>query len=76
MAAHPDLLRADSGFARDELMDWCEQNRVDFVNGLAHTQFAEATCGTLRLALLKIGATDDACMSRRAVLNGTWETEP
>lgn len=24
--------------------------------GLAHTQLAEATCGTLRLALLKIGA--------------------
>lgn len=24
--------------------------------GLVHTQFAEATCGTLRLALLKIGA--------------------
>jgi Transposase DDE domain group 1 len=24
--------------------------------GLAHTQFAEATCGTLRLALLRIGA--------------------
>ena len=24
--------------------------------GLAHTQFAEATCGTLRLGLLKIGA--------------------
>ena len=24
--------------------------------GLAHTQFAPATCGTLRLALLKIGA--------------------
>lgn len=24
--------------------------------GLAHTQFAEATCGTLRLRLLKIGA--------------------
>ena len=29
------LLRADSGFARDELMDWCERNRVDFVFGLA-----------------------------------------
>jgi len=29
------LLRADSGFARDELMDWCEHNRVDFVFGLA-----------------------------------------
>ncbi len=24
--------------------------------GLAHTQFAEATCGTIRLRLLKIGA--------------------
>jgi hypothetical protein len=24
--------------------------------GLAHTQFAKATCGTLRLAILKIGA--------------------
>jgi hypothetical protein len=24
--------------------------------GLAHTQFAEATCGTIRLGLLKIGA--------------------
>ena len=24
--------------------------------GLAHTQFAEATCGTIRLKLLKIGA--------------------
>jgi len=29
------LLRADSGFARDALMDWCEQNRVDFLFGLA-----------------------------------------
>jgi len=29
------LLRADSGFARDELMAWCEANRVDFLFGLA-----------------------------------------
>ena len=29
------LLRADSGFARDELMAWCEVNGVDFVFGLA-----------------------------------------
>jgi hypothetical protein len=28
------LLRADSGFARDELMTWCEENDVDFVFGL------------------------------------------
>jgi hypothetical protein len=29
------LLRADSGFAREALMAWCERNRVDFVFGLA-----------------------------------------
>ncbi len=29
------LLRADSGFARETLMAWCEQNRIDFVFGLA-----------------------------------------
>jgi hypothetical protein len=29
------LLRADSGFAREALMSWCENNRVDFLFGLA-----------------------------------------
>jgi Transposase DDE domain group 1 len=29
------VLRADSGFARDELMAWCEGNDVDYVFGLA-----------------------------------------
>jgi hypothetical protein len=29
------VLRADSGFARDELMAWCEANGVHFVFGLA-----------------------------------------
>jgi hypothetical protein len=29
------VLRADSGFARDELMGWCEANAVDYVFGLA-----------------------------------------
>jgi Transposase DDE domain group 1 len=29
------LLRADSGFAREALMAWCEMNQVDFVFGLA-----------------------------------------
>lgn len=29
------LLRADSGFAREELMGWCELNGVDFLFGLA-----------------------------------------
>ena len=29
------ILRADSGFARDELMSWCEGHGVEFVFGLA-----------------------------------------
>jgi DDE family transposase len=29
------LLRGDSGFAREALMSWCENNRVDFLFGLA-----------------------------------------
>ncbi len=29
------ILRADSGFCREELMAWCEQHRVDYVFGLA-----------------------------------------
>jgi hypothetical protein len=32
------LLRADSGFARDELMTWCEANGVDYVFGLARNE--------------------------------------
>lgn len=28
-------LRADSGFAREDLMAWCESNRIDYVLGLA-----------------------------------------
>jgi hypothetical protein len=29
------VLRADSGFTRDALMTWCEDNRVDYLFGLA-----------------------------------------
>ena len=29
------ILRADSGFARDALMSWCEANGIDFIFGLA-----------------------------------------
>jgi Transposase DDE domain group 1 len=32
------LLRADSGFARDELMAWCEANAVDYLFGLARNE--------------------------------------
>jgi len=32
------ILRADSGFARDELMTWCEQHAVEYVFGLAKNE--------------------------------------
>jgi hypothetical protein len=35
------ILRADSGFCRNGLMDWCEGNDVDFVFGLARNSRLE-----------------------------------
>jgi hypothetical protein len=35
------VLRADSGFARDSLMSWCEAHGVDYVFGLARNQRLE-----------------------------------
>jgi hypothetical protein len=36
------ILRADSGFCRETLMSWCEQNGVDYVLGLARNRRLEA----------------------------------
>jgi hypothetical protein len=36
------LLRADSGFAREALMAWCEANKVDYLFGLARNARLEA----------------------------------
>jgi hypothetical protein len=36
------VLRADSGFAREALMAWCEANKVDYVFGLARNARLEA----------------------------------
>jgi hypothetical protein len=36
------LLRADSGFAREALMAWCEANQVDYLFGLARNARLEA----------------------------------
>ena len=32
------ILRADSGFARDDLMTWCEDNGIDYIFGLARNE--------------------------------------
>jgi Transposase DDE domain group 1 len=39
------ILRADSGFARDGLMAWCEANGVDFILGLARNARLTRTIG-------------------------------
>lgn len=45
------ILRADSGFARDELMSWCEASRVDYVLGLArNTRLVGEIAAELALA--------------------------
>lgn len=50
------ILRADSGFTREELMAWCEAHRVDYIFGLARNQRLEA-----RIA----PALADACLALR-----------
>jgi DDE family transposase len=40
------LLRADSGFCREDLMAWCEANRVDYVFGLARNSRLTAEIAT------------------------------
>jgi Transposase DDE domain group 1 len=39
------VLRGDSGFCREELMVWCENNQVDYVFGLARNVHLEAIVG-------------------------------
>lgn len=50
------VLRADSGFARNALMDWCEANKVDYIFGLARNQ---------RLEKRIEGALKQACLACR-----------
>lgn len=41
------ILRADSGFARDALMSWCEANQVDYIFGLARNARLQRAIGKL-----------------------------
>jgi Transposase DDE domain group 1 len=52
------VLRADSGFAREALMAWCEANGVDYVLGLAKTdRLIGAIIGKLAAAAAESEAT-------------------
>jgi Transposase DDE domain group 1 len=66
------LLRADSGFAREALMAWCEQNRVDYVFGLARNTRLVAMIET-ELAAAKAVAETSGRAARR-FKDFSWST--
>ena len=69
------LLRADSGFAREGLMSWCEHNRVDFVFGLARNARLETrVAAALREARTMAEATGRPARVFRDFLWSTKET--
>jgi hypothetical protein len=55
------VLRADSGFCREDLMAWCEQNHVEYVFGLARNQRLARIIGAhMQLARLQHQTTGKA----------------
>ena len=82
------VLRADSGFARETLMAWCEQNRVDYLFGLARNArlvaMIEEELAAARAAADKTGrparrfkdfqwsTLDSWSRSRRVVAKAEW----
>jgi hypothetical protein len=66
------LLRADSGFAREALMVWCEKNGVDFLFGLAKNARLNAEIEA-ELAAAQEQSQRDAKPARR-FRDFTWRT--
>ena len=66
------ILRADSGFAREALMAWCEDNGVDFILGLARN--ARLT-GTIKAELAEAREESQATgLPARRFKELTWST--
>jgi hypothetical protein len=67
------ILRADSGFAREELMAWCEENGVDYIFGLARNErLVKAIKRELAHARCESRRTKHA--ARRFKILEDWET--
>ena len=67
------ILRADSGFARDDLMDWCESNGVDYIFGLArNTRLAAAI--KRELVLARRASQRSGHAERRFAVLENWDT--
>jgi hypothetical protein len=61
------VLRADSGFAREEIMAWCEEHDVDFVFGLAkNARLLRKVAREMRRARRRYGRTQCAARFFRA----------
>jgi hypothetical protein len=66
------IVRADSGFCRDDLMSWCEANAVHFVLGLARNPRLVAEIAS---ELAEAGAVaEDTGRPARAFKDFTWST--
>ena len=56
------IIRGDSGFCRDRIMKWCEQNRVDYILGLAkNTRLKKILGKELREVEVEHEKTSHAC---------------
>ena len=71
------ILRGDSGFCSDELLTWCEQNKVDYVVGMARNQRVEGLiAGPRAEAKQQFEATQQPARIfvefEHETLKGTW----
>jgi hypothetical protein len=73
------VLRADSGFARDEIMTWCEANEVDYIFGLAKNgrleQMIVAELETVKQEAAKTGAAARMFRELRYRTLDSWSRE-
>jgi hypothetical protein len=73
------VLRADSGFARDEIMTWCEANEVDYIFGLAKNARLEkmivAELETVKQEAAKTGAAARMFRELRYRTLDSWNCE-
>ncbi|MEQ1519432.1 MAG: IS1380 family transposase [Usitatibacteraceae bacterium] len=74
------ILRGDSGFCADELLRWCENNRVDYVVGVARNQRWEKLIdGELAEAKRQVEATPPPTRIfvefEHKTLQGAWNSD-